>query len=60
MEQHLIWLEKTYPAGYVSAKGKDWYNKPFLVRSLFQSMLFLAAFLSLILLGVTAWSNRPV
>lgn len=58
MEQHLLWLEKAYPAGYVSAKGKDWYNKPFLVRSLFQSMLFLAGLLSLILLIATAWNNR--
>lgn len=58
MEQHLIWLEKTYPAGYVSAKGTDWYNKPLLVRTLFQSMLCLAAVLSLILMGVTAWTSR--
>lgn len=58
MEQHLLWLERTYPAGYVSAKGEDWYNKPFLVRSLFQSMLFLAACLSMILLIATVWTNR--
>lgn len=58
MEKHLTWLEETYPAGYVSAKGTRWYNKPFLVRSLFQLMLMLAAFLSLILFGVTAWTNR--
>lgn len=58
MEQHLKWLEATYPTGYVSAKGEDWYNKPFLVRSLFQSMLILAAILSLILFVATAWTNR--
>ena len=58
MEQHLKWLEKTYPAGHVSARGEQWYNKPFLVRSLFQFMLFLAAVLSLILLIATAWTNR--
>lgn len=58
MQQHLDWLEKTYPAGHVSAKGTQWYNKPFLVRSLFQFMLLLAAILSLILLIVTAWTSR--
>ncbi|MFC4667559.1 class I SAM-dependent methyltransferase [Seohaeicola nanhaiensis] len=58
MQQHLDWLEKTYPAGYVSAKGKQWYSKPFLVRSLFQFMLCLAACLSLFLLIVTAWTSR--
>lgn len=58
MQQHLDWLEKTYPAGHVSAKGTQWYNKPFLVRSLFQFMLLLAAILSLILLIATAWTSR--
>jgi SAM-dependent methyltransferase len=58
MEQHLLWLEKTYPAGYVAAKGEDWYNKPFLVRDLFMSMLGSAAVLSLLLFGVTAWTSR--
>ena len=58
MQQHLDWLENTYPAGHVSAKGTQWYNKPFLVRSLFQFMLGLAAILSLILLIATAWTSR--
>lgn len=58
MQQHLDWLEKTYPAGHVSAKGTQWYNKPFLVRSLFQFMILLAAILSLILLIATAWTSR--
>lgn len=57
MERHLNWLETSYPAGFVSARGKQWYNKPFLVRTLFQSMLLLAATLSLMLLGVTAWTK---
>lgn len=54
MEQHLKWLEMSYPAGFVSARGAQWYNKPFLVRALFQSMLLLASALSLMLLAVTA------
>jgi len=57
MEQHLKWLEVNYAAGFVSARGTQWYNKPFLVRSLFQLMLFLAAALSLVLFAVTAWTN---
>lgn len=58
MEQHLKWLEQTYPAGHVSARGEQWYNRPFLVRSLLQFMLFLAAVLSLFLLIATAWTHR--
>lgn len=57
MEQHLKWLEANYPPGFVSARGEQWYNKPFLVRTLFQSMLLLAAALSLALLVVTAWTK---
>lgn len=58
MEQHLKWLEADYAAGFVSARGTHWYNKPFLVRSLFQFMLLLAAALSLMLFAVTTWTNR--
>jgi SAM-dependent methyltransferase len=58
MEQHLKWLEANYAAGFVSARGTQWYNKPFLVRSLFQFMLMLAAALSLMLFAVTAWTSR--
>lgn len=54
MEQHLKWLEANYPAGFVSARGVEWYNRPFLVRTLFQFMLLLAAALSLMLFVVTA------
>jgi SAM-dependent methyltransferase len=58
MERHLKWLEACYPAGFVSARGEEWYNRPFAVRTLFQSMLLLAAALSMILFTVTAWTNR--
>lgn len=58
MEQHLKWLEGIYPAGFVSAKGNAWFNKPFLVRNLFQSMLFCASLLSLCLLVFTGWESR--
>lgn len=58
MEQYLNWLETNHSEGFVSAKGKNWYNKPFVVRTSFQSMLLLAALLSLALLVETFWTNR--
>ncbi|SCM72901.1 Type 12 methyltransferase [uncultured Pleomorphomonas sp.] len=57
MEQYLKWLETNYPAGFVSARGTQWYSRSYLVRSLFQAMLVLAAVLSLILMGATAWTR---
>lgn len=57
MEQHLKWLEAAHPDGFVSAKGKEWYNKPFVVRTSFQGMLFLAAVLSIVLLVLTGWNT---
>lgn len=58
MERHLNWLETCYPSGFVAARGTRWYNRPFLVRTLFQSMLGLAAALSLVLFCATLWKNR--
>ncbi|MGP9791084.1 class I SAM-dependent methyltransferase [Roseinatronobacter sp. NSM] len=58
MEQYLKWLEINHGEGFVSAKGENWYNKPFVVRTAFQGMLLLAALLSLALLVVTYWANR--
>ena len=59
MERHLTWLKNSYPAGFVDASdGKKCYQRPFVVRFLFQFMLFLAAALSVVLLLVTAWANR--
>ena len=58
MEQYLKWLEENHVGGFVSAKGDSWYNKPFVVRTSFQSMLLLAAALSLMLLVVTGWATR--
>lgn len=55
MEQHLNWLKANHPAAFISAKGEQWYNKPFVVRTAFQTMLLLAAVLSVALLIVTAW-----
>lgn len=54
MEQHLVWLKANYPEGFVSAVGKEWYNKPFVVRTSFQGMLLLAAILSSVLFMITA------
>jgi SAM-dependent methyltransferase len=58
MEQYLNWLETNHEEGFVSAKGENWYSKPFVVRTAFQGMLLLAALLSLMLLVVTCWTNR--
>lgn len=55
MEQHLRWLKANHPRTFISADGKEWYNRPFVVRTTFQTMLVLAAAISLVLLGVTAW-----
>lgn len=57
MEQHLTWLEAAHPDGFVSAKGTEWYNKPFVVRTSFQGMLLLASALSIVLLVVTGWNT---
>lgn len=53
MERYLEWLGSNYPSGFVSAHGVKWYHRSFVVRTSFQSMLLLAALLSLILLIVT-------
>lgn len=58
MEQHLKWLKANHPEAFISATGEEWYNKPFVVRTAFQAMLLLAATLSLVLLGVTAWQVK--
>lgn len=50
---HLTWLQENFEPGYVSAKGKEWYNKPFVVRTSFQFMLVLASIISLVLFIMT-------
>lgn len=58
MEQYLKWIEAQNPSGFVAAKGKTWYNRPFAVRLSFQVMLFLAFAISVILLFMTASEFR--
>lgn len=57
MNQHLTWLEDNFSQGFVSATGKRWYDKPFVVRTAFQTILVLAALVSFILLGFTVWQT---
>ncbi len=53
MECHLDWLKSKFERGFVSAKGKEWYNRPFVVRTSFQVMLVLASITSLVLFVIT-------
>lgn len=53
MERHLNWLQVNFASGFVSAKGKEWYNRPYVVRTSFQAMLVMASTLSLVLFITT-------
>lgn len=53
MQRHLEWLEAFNGAGFVGAPGRGLFTKPFMVRSIFQLLLFLAAVTSCILMVTT-------
>ena len=54
MDAYLIWLNKNQPTGRIVADGKRFYQKSNFVRTVFQSVLGVAALISLVLLGITA------
>lgn len=54
MGEYLRWQNGFYPAGFVAAEGKKRFEKPKTVRTMFQSMLWLAFGVSLILMVMTA------
>lgn len=70
MQRHLDWLEAFNAAGFVGAPGTSFLTRPFVVRSTFQLLLFLAAITSLVLMvgtmvsagwiGATSSSDRAV
>ncbi|MCX8999993.1 methyltransferase domain-containing protein [Rhizobiaceae bacterium BDR2-2] len=50
MQRHLDWLEAFNAAGFVGAPGAGFLTRPFMVRSIFQLLLFLAAVTSSVLM----------
>lgn len=58
MDQYLDWLRNNFPHSFVSATGNQWYNRPFVVRTAFQTILMLAALVSFMLLGITVWQTE--
>lgn len=48
MGEYLVWIKNAYPDGCVEAPGNDLFTRSKIVRTLFQVMLFMAAFMSLI------------
>ncbi|MGF9693787.1 class I SAM-dependent methyltransferase [Rhizobium sp. 0TCS1.26] len=50
MQRHLEWLETFNADGFVDAPGRGFLTRPFMVRSIFQMLLFLAAATSCVLM----------
>jgi hypothetical protein len=48
--RYLAWLEAAHPRGFVSAPGTNWRNRAETVKGAFQTMLFCAALISVVLL----------
>jgi len=53
MDKHLDWLHLNLGKDFVEAKGTQWYNQQFVVRTAFQVVLLLAAAVSVVLLIFT-------
>ena len=53
MDKHLDWLNSNLGEDFVEAKGPQWYNRQFVVRTAFQVVLLLAAAVSVVLLIFT-------
>lgn len=57
MDCYLQWLEKTNPNGFVSAKGINWHNKSYVVRTAFQRVLFVTAAISFFLFFLVIYNH---